>query len=88
MANGAEKKAAGIDWEEPVDFEVPLLGTDGREDVIVSVNGETIRFRRGEPVKIKRKFAEVLRQSAREERAAASAAEAAALRSRRPLAEL
>ena len=34
-----------------------------RDDVFVQVNGERLQIKRGEPVWIKRKFAEVLEQS-------------------------
>lgn len=34
-----------------------------KDDVFVAVNGERILIKRGKPVKIKRKFAEVLEQS-------------------------
>lgn len=44
---------------------VHLQKDNGRykEDVFIAVNGERIQVQRGKPVKIKRKFAEVLEQS-------------------------
>ena len=56
-----EKDAAYM--EELV--EVKLFKDNGKynDDVFVSVNGETIAIKRGERVKIKRKFAEVLDNS-------------------------
>ena len=49
--------------EELVD--VMLFKDNGKykDDVFVCVNGENCVVQRGKPVKIKRKFAEVLRQS-------------------------
>ncbi len=57
--------------EEPV--EVLLFKDNGRyrEDVFVSVNGETAAIRRGERVTVKRKFWEVLENSRRQDDAAA-----------------
>ena len=45
--------------------EVELIRDNGayKDDVFVSVNGENCLIRRGVPVKIKRKFADVLAQS-------------------------
>ncbi|MBQ1948086.1 MAG: hypothetical protein II359_05700 [Clostridia bacterium] len=45
--------------------EVELIRDNGayKDDVFVSVNGENCLIRRGVPVKIKRKFADVLEQS-------------------------
>ena len=45
-------------WEEKIMYTVPFNGDD--EDVSVKVNGERILAKRGETVKIKRKFAAVL----------------------------
>ena len=56
--------------EELVEYTAPLKGGDGTQDVLVSVNGETLRIQRGIPVQIKRKFYKVLQQAARQEMAA------------------
>lgn len=58
-----EKEAIDAYWNEYV--EVKLFKDNGRysDDVFVSVNGETCLIKRGERVKIKRKFAEVLDES-------------------------
>lgn len=55
-----EKAAMDAYWNEYV--EVKLFKDNGRysDDVFVSVNGETCLIKRGERVRIKRKFAEVL----------------------------
>ena len=42
-----------------------------KDDVFVAVNGERVRIRRGETVRIKRKFAQVLEQSMRQDTATA-----------------
>lgn len=59
------------------------LFSDGeryKDDVIVSVNDETIRIKRGVPVKIKRKFANVLEYSRiQQQKAAAFSASQSAL---------
>ena len=56
--------------EELVEYMAPLIGAATKKDVIVGGNGETIRIKRGVPVKIKRKFLKVLRQAAAQEYAA------------------
>ena len=73
--------------EELVEYTAPLA-PGSRQDVLVSVNGETIRIKRGSRVKIKRKFLKVLNQSADQEFAAYKEMEAAQRRSRRPMAEM
>ena len=59
------------DGDETVDL---LLFQDGeryRDDVFVCVNGETCLVKRGETVRIRRKFADVIRQSMEQDAAAA-----------------
>lgn len=57
--------------EELVEYTAPLLpGQESQEDVFVGVNGETVRFKRGVPVKLKRKFVEVLENAQTQELAA------------------
>ena len=43
-----------------------------KDDVFVAVNGEAIQIKRGETVKIKRKFADVLEHSMRQDTATAN----------------
>ena len=59
----APQKSVSRQLEEYV--EVELIRDNGayKDDVFVSVNGENCLIRRGVPVKIKRKFADVLEQS-------------------------
>ena len=60
---------------DPYDDMVPvrLFKDNGkyRDDVFVAVNGERVQIRRGETVRIKRKFAQVLEQSMRQDTATA-----------------
>lgn len=57
-----------IDPEELVEYTAPLLpGEERQSDVFVGVNGETVRFKRGVTVKLKRKFVEVLENAQTQE---------------------
>ena len=69
ILNAAENSqtVAGPDPEELVEYMAPLLGAGERQDLFVGCNGETIRIRRGEPLKIKRKFLEVLEHARQQE---------------------
>lgn len=53
--------------------EILLFKDSGKykDDVFVAVNGETCQIKRGVPVKIKRKFAEVLQHSMQQDAATA-----------------
>ena len=57
--------------EEYVEVQLFKDGKDYRDDVFVSCNGENCLIRRGVPVMIKRKFALILEQSARQDVSAA-----------------
>lgn len=48
--------------EELVEVELFFDGSKYKDDVFVAVNGESCQIRRGEKVKIKRKFARVIEQ--------------------------
>ena len=74
--------------EELVEYTAPLLGTKDRKDVIVGVNGETIRIKRGVKVKIPRKFLKVLQQAADQEYAAYQVMENAKRKSSQPVSHL
>lgn len=70
----AEDKAAEPDpMEELVDYTAPLLPNLKKRDVLVGVNGELVRIKRGVPVKIKRKHYEALQNAAAQEFAALEA---------------
>lgn len=84
----AQKNAPKGPDEELVDYMAPLMGAGTRKDILVAVNGETIRIKRGVPVQIKRKFYKVLQQAAAQEYAAYQATEQAQERGRNPLAQM
>jgi len=70
----AEGAAPKVDpMEELVDYTAPLLPNLKKRDILVGVNGETLRIKRGVPVKIKRKFYEALQNAAAQEFAALEA---------------
>ena len=59
------------DMEALVEYTAPYAADlSDMTPVFVAVNGETLRIRRGETVKIKRKFLEALRCAAEQEREA------------------
>lgn len=74
--------------EELVDYMAPLMGSATRKDVVVGVNGELIRIKRGVRVKIKKKFYRVLQQAADQELAAYRTMERAQEQSKRAVARL
>lgn len=74
--------------EDLVEYTAPLLGAKDRKDVIVGVNGETIRIKRGVKVKIPRKFLKVLQQAADQEYAAYQVMENAKRKSSQPVSHL
>ena len=59
----AERKAREAYLNELVEVRLFKDNNKYKDDVFVSVNGENCLIKRGERVKIKRKFAEVLEQS-------------------------
>lgn len=70
----AAEAAKVIDpMEELVDYTAPLLPNLKKRDILVAVNGETLRIKRGVPVRIKRKFYEALQNAAAQEFAALEA---------------
>ena len=52
--------------EDYVSYTAPLLAGETRQDILLSVNGEIVRIRRGETVTIKRKFLEALENAERQ----------------------
>lgn len=74
----AEPKTNPIqDGEELVDYSAPFLPGENRQDIFVAVNGESLVIKRGVPVKIKRKFYEVLMNAQAQELKAYQAMEKA-----------
>lgn len=59
----AEREKRKEYWNELVEVKLFKDNNKYKDDVFVSVNGENCLIKRGERVKIKRKFAEVLEQS-------------------------
>ncbi len=52
----AETKSKVLDPEELVDFTAPYDPTGAARDILLAVNGETVRVQRGTTVKLRRKF--------------------------------
>ena len=63
----AKRKKAIAEGEELVEVQLFKDGGKYQDDVFVSVNGENVVIKRGERVKIKRKFAKVLENSMRQD---------------------
>lgn len=74
--------------EDLVDYMAPLMGSATRKEVVVGVNGELIRIKRGVRVKIKKKFYRVLQQAADQELAAYRTMERAQEQGKRAVAQL
>lgn len=74
--------------EELVDYMAPLMGSATRKEVVVGVNGELIRIKRGVRVKIKKKFYRVLQRAADQELAAYRTMERAQEQGKRAVARL
>ena len=73
----SETKAKTLDPEELVDFTAPMDPTGQRPDILLAVNGETVRVKRGSTVQLKRKFVEVWNNAAEQTMAARAAMEQA-----------
>lgn len=88
----AEKKVSEAmhqyDPEEVVTYTAPILYSDRDRDIVVGVNGELIRIKRGVPVEIQRKFLEVILASERQKNAAWQAMEQARKASAKALTNL
>lgn len=67
MSEKTTSKPVTPSGDKLVDFTAPLLPGQERQDLIVGVNGEIIRIRRGQSVKIKAKFVRVLEAAARQQ---------------------
>ena len=55
----SESKNKAMDPEELVDFTAPMDPAGEKRDILLAVNGETVRIQRGSTVRVKRKFLEV-----------------------------
>lgn len=58
---------AAQDMEALVEYMAPVMPDKLDQSIFAQVNGESIRIKRGEAVKIKRKFVEVLNNAAKQE---------------------
>lgn len=67
MSEKTNSKPVARDGDKLVSFTAPLLPGQERQDIVVGVNGEIIRIRRGEPVTIKARFVWVLEDAARQQ---------------------
>lgn len=78
-ATGSQANTAvapkGDPMEELVPYTAPLLPHLKKRDILVGVNGELIRIKRGEPVQIKRKHFNAIQNAAAQEFAALEARE-------------
>ena len=93
MSETKKKEAADLShaadpMEELVDYTAPLLPNMKKRDILVGVNGETLRIKRGVPVKIKRKFYEALQNAAMQEYAAMEAREEIQKQGDKPMASM
>ena len=73
----AETETKVLDPEELVEFTAPMDPTGAKRDILLAVNGETVRIRRGTTVRVKRKFLEVWNNSNAQAMAARAAMEKA-----------
>ena len=73
----SETKNKALDPEELVDFTAPMDPTGTKRDILLAVNGETVRIQRGATVRIKRKFLEVWNNAGAQAMAARAAMEKA-----------
>lgn len=87
-AQSEEPTAKADPMEELVDYTAPLLPNLKKRDILVGVNGETLRIKRGVPVKIKRKFYEALQNAAQQEFAAMETRQEIQKQGEKPLASM
>lgn len=76
------------DPNELVDYIAPLLPGSKQKDIFGAVNGETFQVKRGVPVKIKRKFLEVLQNAQAQQFDAYQTMEQIQKQSEKPAAEM
>lgn len=65
-----EKKTIEQYMEEDVEYTAPFSANPQEREIIVSVNGDFLRIKRGETVTIKRKHLEAIRNADRQRAAA------------------
>ena len=74
--------------EELVPYTAPLLPNLKKRDILVGVNGETLRIQRGVPVMIKRKFYNALLNASKQEFAAMMTRQEIQKQGEKPLASM
>lgn len=84
----AEAKAKALDPNELVEYNAPLLPGRTQRDILVIVNGESLRLKRGMTHKIKRKFKEALDNANKQAMSIYSAIDEAKKQGEKPLAEM
>lgn len=83
--NTTNETTVALDPEELVEYNAPLDPSGESRNIPVGVNGEFIYIKRGETVKIKRKFVEVLRHADEQNQEAMRAKARAAKEAEKPL---
>ena len=84
----SEKKIVSDPMEELVEFTAPYDPTGAQRDILLSVNGETIRVKRGSTVQIKRKFVQLWEDANAQSAAARMTMEKASQGGKTPLLEM
>lgn len=74
--------------EELVDFTAPFDPADSRGEVLLGVNGEVVRVKRGASVRIKRKFVQAWEDANAQAAAARAAMDKARQSGKAPLMEM
>ncbi len=74
--------------DELVEYTAPLMPGETKRDIFVAVNGESIRIKRGETVKIKRKFLNALNDASKQQYAAYQSSMKAQEQGKKPLANM
>ena len=84
----SEKKNMNDPMEELVEFTAPYDPTGAQRDILLGVNGETIRVKRGSTVSVKRKFVQLWEDANAQSAAARMTMEKASQGGKAPLLEM
>lgn len=89
MSEKKEKvEVKAVDMNEEVDYTAPLLPGRTQKDVVCLVNGTMLRIKRGVPVKIKRKYLEVLQNAQEQQYAVFNVIDETKKRGEKPIADM
>ena len=89
MSEKKEKvEVKAVDMNEEVDYLAPLLPGRTQKDVVCLVNGTMLRIKRGVPVKIKRKYLEVLQNAQEQQYAVFNVIDETKKRGEKPIADM